>query len=131
MIELASIVVHRGRDPFTPPQTKVDWIASDVPFVKVPVLRYKWMNSEVVLVVIGPDGDDVKNAADDCLRQAAIKSVISALVAGYASGGGAAITAAVTTFATTIDTCMENKLNKVLNVSVELKTNSWWDKDWS
>lgn len=131
MADLARFVIHRGRDPFTPPQTKVDWVSSSLPRIKVPVLRYKFMNSEIELIVVGPDGNQFKEAAEDCLKQAAFKSLIAAIVAAYASGGTAATTAAVTTFASTIDSCMENKLQTELNISAELRSSSHWDADWS
>lgn len=131
MAELARIVLHRGRDPFTPPHTKVVWVKSSIPGVKVPVIKYKWMNSEVSVIVTGPDEAGLKEVAEDCLRQAAIKSALSALVAGYASGGSAAVSAAVATFTATIDSCMEAKLKQELNISAEIASNSHWDADWS
>lgn len=131
MSELASIVIHRGRDPFTPPQTKIVWVNSSIPGLKTPVIKYKWMNSEVILIVTGPDEADVKTAVEDCLRQATIKAAISALAAGYLSGGTAAITLAVTTFATSVDSCMESKLQRELNISAEISSSSHWDADWS
>src|SRR5262245_19792849 len=110
MAELGRLVIHRGRDPFTPPQTKVDWVSSDIPGVKVPVMRYKYMNSFVDVVINGPDGDDVKKQFESCAQQATIKSLIAGLIAGYASGGSAALSAALATFVSSLDACVEGAL---------------------
>jgi hypothetical protein len=89
------------------------------------------MNSEVDLVLNGPDGDDVKNAAQDCLQQAAVRSILAGIIGGYASGGTAAISAAVAEFASTIDSCMEAKLTQQLDVTAQIVNPTSWDNDWS
>ncbi|MCZ2155225.1 MAG: hypothetical protein LC114_15205 [Bryobacterales bacterium] len=130
MAELARFVIHRGRDPFTPPQTMVEWVPTSIPGIKQPVIRYKWMNSEISLIVHGPDGVDVQGAAQHCLQQAAVKSLIAGIIAGYASGGSAGVSAAVATFASTIDSCMEDQLQRQLDITAEMKNSSAWDANW-
>ncbi|MBX9936092.1 MAG: hypothetical protein K2Y10_05820 [Burkholderiaceae bacterium] len=129
MQELAHFVLFEGNDPFTLPQMMVDWVPSSIPGIKVPVNRYKYYHSKVSLIVNGPDGTDVKSAAEDCLRQAALKSMIAGLIAGYASGGSAAFAAAVSTFTSTVDSCVEEKLQHGLDITAEVKNEGGWG-DW-
>jgi hypothetical protein len=131
MADLARFVVYRGRDPLTPPQTKIVWVNTDIPGIKQPVVKYKWMNTELDVVITGPDGDEVKAAVQGCLQQAAITSLISGLIAGYASGGTAAVSAALASFASTVDSCAEGKIGSQLDIGAETRNSSSWDDDWS
>lgn len=131
MAQLARFVIFRGRDPFTVPQTMVDWVSTSIPGVKQPVIRKKWMNSEIDLIVNGPDRGDVMDAAQGCLQQAAIRSILAGIITGYASGGTAGIEVAVATFTQTIDSCMESKINEQLDITSSLENSSSWDADWS
>lgn len=131
MTELARYEIHRGRDPFTLPQTKVDWVATSIPGIKQPVIRYKFMNSEISLILEGPDETDVKAALRGCLQEAAVISLVAGIVGGYAAGGTAGVAAGVAAFATTVDSCLESKLKRELNVTAEMRNSSHWDQNWS
>lgn len=130
MVDLASISVYKGTDPFTLPQTKVVWVKTSIPGVKQPVLKKKWMNVDVQLVVEGPDDNDVRDKVYNCLRGAAIKGLIAGIIGGYATGGAAAVTTGISTFAASLDSCVETELKKGVDISAELRTDSHWDKAW-
>lgn len=90
------------------------------------------MNSEAAVVVEGPSEEDVKNQFDECLRSAAITSLIAGLSTGYLTGGAGAIQAALAAFGTTLTSCIENGIGKDIDdITTKIENNSIWDEDWS
>ncbi len=129
MVELARFVVHDGTDPFTPPQSKLDWVDTSIPGVKQPVIRWRRMISRVSVVVEGPEGDDVRNQFNACVTKAAVTSLVSGFVAGFASGGMAGLTTAMTSFVASLDNCVESALGRAVDITAHVDSDSRWS-DW-
>jgi hypothetical protein len=127
MAELGRIVVHRGTDPFTPPQSKVE-INRDG-WLPQPVIKWRRMISEVNIVFEGPDEEDVKNQFRACLEKAALKSLIVGAIAGYVSGGTAAVNAALVTLVASLDTCVEDGIGRITEITGHIDQSSHWS-DW-
>ena len=110
---LWSHTIHDGRDPFTPPQTKigdcVNWI---YPFgAKVCVgwsTKFKYMNSKIIIYVDGPSSEGVKNKIGQCGTEAVKSGVFAAVPAAIASGGAAAFNTFMTTAGVSFKTCVES-----------------------
>lgn len=130
MAELARILLHQGRDPFTPPQTKIEWVPSSIPGIPAPKLQCKFMMSKVEIVIEGPDEEDVRREVVDCLRDGATRGLVVGLISAYASGGTAAVSVGLATFVASVESCLEAKLGRELTISARIENDARWDEDW-
>lgn len=131
--DLWRAVIHRGRDPSTPPQTMVECVnwAYPLPGVKICIghaLRCKHMNSELVVRVTGPDGNEVKDKVMRCAETSAAKAAVSGILVGWTTGGMAGGSAALGTFTDSIKSCVGDALSGSIN-SVLDNPNAW-DDNW-
>lgn len=125
MADLARLVIHRGNDPFTPPQMKVEWTRGDLG-IPSPTVRWRHMYTELTLIVKAPDEGKIKEAVQVALQQAAIKSLFAGLVAGYLTGGTAAVNAAAATFINSLDEVVEAAVGKAVDTAYEIFNESHW-----
>jgi hypothetical protein len=123
--DIARFVIHRGRDPFTPPQYKIVYV-KDSFGIPWPVKKERYMNSEIVLIVKGPDEERVRNAFNSALQTAALKSLAAGLIAGFANGGVAGLNTAAHTFITELDGVVEATVGEAVDTSYEVNTDSEW-----
>lgn len=131
-VVLGTLVIHDGRDPFTPPHSKVDWVKSSIPGIPAPRVQYQYMNSKVTLVVEGPSGDEIKKQFDDCVKEAAVAGLLAGLVTAYLTSGTGGMAASIVTFTNTLRFCIEKALKKDIDaVSAHIESQSHWDADWS
>jgi uncharacterized membrane protein len=129
---LGKLTLHDGRDPFTPPLTKVDWVASSIPWVKAPRVQKRWMNSKIVLVIEGPSGQDIQDQFRKCLASAALSGLLAGLVTAYVTTGVGGVSAGLTTFMNTLKSCLDAALKKDIdNISARIESSSGWDPNWS
>jgi hypothetical protein len=124
-----------GRDLLTPPHTKTD--CSKICENKIPPFKYcceyttyyQWMYVDWYLIINLADQKDIDDAVNDCLHEAAIVSLISAIIAAYAAGGGAALESAKASFVATVIACLNSKVAELSLISAWVETQSHWG-DW-
>lgn len=112
-------VLAKWKDPTTPPHVRKKCVKR----FKYPggwtctgwKIQYRWLYRTATLEVATKSGVDVKNALEDCLKEAAIVALVSALVSGGSAAGPAAAAA--------IKECLARKLaSSVIDVQIVLKS---------
>lgn len=120
------------RDPLTPPQTKTDCIHTVEPVPGVILCDgwktfWRYMDVEYFVIVRTPTAQNLQDLTEECLRQAAVAALLSALVSAWLSGGTAAVESAKAAFLAALVECLRSHLQG--SVSVDLITESHWT-DW-
>lgn len=94
-------------DSFQPTGT-IHW-KNDGPWgLPNPHIEMKKLRHELVLTIEGPE--DLKDAAENCLRQGAIAGAVSALIASFIGAGIGATGAAWAAFQTAFIACAGNQI---------------------
>lgn len=122
--------ITRFRDPLTPPQTKTDCIHTIEPIPGVILCDgwrtfWRFMEVEHYIIVRSPNGTELQQLVESCLREGAVAALLSGLAAAFLSGG-AAIEAAKAAFIAALLDCLKRN---VADVSIDLGTESHWT-DW-
>lgn len=130
MAEIGRLAVYKGRDPFTPPQSKVVWKNNGLFGTPSPTVQWKYMNSEVWLVVEGPDTPEIKAKFESCVKEAAITATLSGIIAAVASSGTGAVSTALLTFSHQLSVCL-SQVQGSIDVAAHFESQSHWDSDWS
>lgn len=129
MKKIASVRIYKGRDFTTPPKTKVKMVRDSFG-IKWPVVKKKYMNTVVELVIKGPDEKRIKDQVKKCLGKSAVRGLVTGIITGYATGGAGAVEAGVITFGSTLDACVENAVDEEVEITAKLNSTHKWDSKW-
>lgn len=119
-----------GRDPLTPPHTKIDCskICDSIlgKYCCQYTTYYQWMYFEWYAVVSTASGSDVSDIVYGCLQESAIIAAITAIITAWAGGGGAALESAKIAFCSALMQCINSRGPDVLNIQV-VSDSQWGD----
>ena len=122
--------IARFRDPLTPPQSKTECIHTVEPIPGIILCDgwrtfWRYMDVEYFVIVRTPTQNDLQTIVENCLREAAVAALLSALVAAILTGGGA-IPAAKAAFVAALIDCLSKH---VKDAAVDVVTEASWT-DW-
>ena len=129
-IKLLELVIHNGRDPFTPPQTRTDCVN----WVRSPwgsneclghALRCKFYHSRLALVITGPDNNELKRRVEHCARRSLSVFVISALAEAYLTGGSSGFNGAWKAAGAVFTECVAEESSASIEAFIDPKGAGW------
>ena len=124
--ELYRHTLHDGRDPFTLPRTKTDWVPSSIPGVPAPRTQCQYMHSKVIIVIEGNPIQDAKKAAESCVREGLAKGMTAAVLTAIGTGGAGAVEAGVTVATGYIGDCLSSHVPAAATPKIKIENPTGW-----
>lgn len=128
-VELFRRTIHDGIDPRVPPRSTIVVKNDGIFGFPSPRVKLKYRRVRAVLIVEGPNQQDVISAARQCAERAIVAGVVAAVVAAYFTGGSAAVQAGIASTIADLTTCVSQTANRIVEISGKVDMREYWEGD--